>query len=120
VSGELTVISGSVGDTQLGACWTAIPNNNRFVYVSTTGSGTLSSYTVGAGGMLTLLNATAAVTGGGTVPPDSTITSNGEFLYVLDEGTGAISGFRIESDGSLTSVASANGLHTSSQRIAAR
>ena len=120
VTGELSLISPSVGDTQLGACWTSIPNNGRFVYVSNTGSGTLSSYTVGAGGMLTLLNATSAVTGSGTVPLDSTVTSNGAFLYVIDEGTGGLSGFRIESDGSLTWVSSASGLPTSSQGIAAR
>jgi 6-phosphogluconolactonase (cycloisomerase 2 family) len=120
VSGELSVISPSVGDTQLAACWAVATNDGRFVYASNTGSGTLSSYSVGAGGMLSLLSATSAVTGNGTVPPDSTITSNGEFLYVLDEGTGAISGFRIESDGSLTAVAGASGLLTSSQGIAAR
>jgi 6-phosphogluconolactonase (cycloisomerase 2 family) len=119
-SGELSVISPSVGDTQLGACWAVTTNDGRLVYISNTGSGTLSSYTVGGGGMLTLLNATAATTGSGTVPLDSAITSNGTLLYLLDEGTGAISGFHIESDGSLTPVASASGLPTSSQGIAAR
>lgn len=120
VSGKLSVISGSVGDTQLGACWVAATNDGGFVYLSNTGSGSLSSYTVGAGGMLSLLNATAAVTGSGTVPLDSAITANGEFLYVLDEGIGAISGFRIGLKGSLTPVASAGGLPASSQGLAAR
>lgn len=119
-SGELAVISPSVGDTQLAACWVVATNDGHFVYASNTGSGTLSSYAVGAGGMLSLLNATSAVTGPGTVPLDTTITSNDEFLYVLDEGVGAISGYRIESDGSLTAVAGASGLPTSSQGIAAR
>jgi 6-phosphogluconolactonase len=77
-----------VGDTQLAACWAVTTNDGRFVYLSNTGSGTLSSYAVGAGGMLTLLNAASGVTGSGTVPLDSAITSNSEFLYVLDDGTG--------------------------------
>jgi len=119
-SGDLSLISASVSDTQLGACWAVTTNDGRVVYISNTGSGTLSSYTVGGGGMLTLLNATAATTGSGTVPLDSAITSNGALLYVLDEGAGALSGFHIESDGSLVSVASASGLPTSSQGIAAR
>ncbi|HEV2381802.1 MAG TPA: beta-propeller fold lactonase family protein [Terriglobia bacterium] len=119
-SGELSVISASVGDTQLAACWAVTTNDGRFVYLSNTGSGTLSSYAVGAGGMLTLLNAASGVTGSGTVPLDSAITSNSEFLYVLDDGTGAVSGFRIESDGSLTALAGVAGLPSGSQGIAAR
>ena len=120
VSGELSVISASVGDTQLAACWAITTNDGRFVYLSNTGSGTLSSYAVGAGGMLSLLNASSGVTGSGTVPLDTAITSNSEFLYVLDDGTGALSAFRIEADGSLTALSGAGGLPAGSQGIAAR
>ena len=119
-TGELSVISASVGDTQLGACWAVTINDGRLVYLSNTGSGTLSSYAVGAGGMLTLLNPAAGVTGSGTVPLDSAITSNSEFLYVLDDGTGQVSGFRIESDGSLSALATVGSLPSGSQGIAAR
>jgi 6-phosphogluconolactonase len=120
VSGELSVISASVTDTQLAACWAVTTNDGRFVYLSNTGSGTLSSYAVGAGGMLTLVNAATGVTGSGTVPLDSAITSNSEFLYVLDDGTGQVSGFRVESDGSLTALATAGSLPSGSQGITAR
>lgn len=120
VSGELSVISPSVTDTQLAACWAVTTNDGRFVYVSNTGSGDLSSYAVGAGGTLTLLNAAAGVTGSGTVPLDSAITSNSEFLYVLDDGTGKVSGFRVGSDGSLTALATLGSLPSGSQGIAAR
>jgi 6-phosphogluconolactonase len=119
-TGELAVISASVGDTQLGACWAVTINDGRLVYLSNTGSGTLSSYAVGAGGMLTLLNAAAGVTGSGTVPLDSAITSNSEFLYVLDDGTGQVTGFRIASDGSLTALATVGSLPSGSQGIVAR
>ena len=120
VNGELSVISASVTDTQLAACWAVTTNDGGFVYLSNTGSGTLSSYAVGAGGMLTLLNAASGVTGSGTVPLDSAITSNSEFLYVLDDGTGDVSAFRIESDGSLTALAAVGSLPSGSQGIAAR
>jgi 6-phosphogluconolactonase len=118
-SGELSLISPSVGDTQAGTCWAAATNDGRFVYVSNTASSTLSSYAVGAGGGLTLLNAVAGMTGSGSVPLDSTLTANGEFLYVLNEGTGTVGGFRIESDGSLTTLAGAGGLPITAQGIAA-
>jgi 6-phosphogluconolactonase len=120
VSGELSVISASIGDTQLAACWAVTTNDGRFVYLSNTGSGTLSSYALGAGGTLTLLNAAAGVTGSGTVPLDSAITSNSEFLYVLDDGTGQVSGFHVESDGSLTALATVGSLPSGSQGIATR
>jgi 6-phosphogluconolactonase (cycloisomerase 2 family) len=120
MSGELSAISASVGDTQLAACWAVSTNDGRFVYLSNTGSGTLSSYAVAAGGRLTLLNASSGVTGSGTVPLDAAITTNSEFLYVLDDGSGTVSSFRIESDGSLTALAGAAGLPAGSQGIAAR
>ena len=44
--GALSVISGSVGNSQLGVCWLVIPNNGKTAYVSNTGSGTISSYRI--------------------------------------------------------------------------
>jgi len=120
VSGGLSVISGSVGDTQMAACWAAATNDGRFVYLANAGSGTISSYAVGAGGTIALLNAAAGITGSGTVPIDMAITSTSQFLYVIDDGTGMVSGFRIETDGSLTALAGAGGLPSGSQGIAAR
>jgi 6-phosphogluconolactonase len=119
-SGELVTVSPSVGDTQMGACWAVTTNDGRFVYLANTASGTLSSYGVGPGGQLTLLNAASATTGSGTVPLDMAISANSEFLYVLDDGTGEVSAFRIEPDGSLTALSSAGSLPSGSQGIAAR
>src|SRR5204863_7066705 len=47
--GVLSVISGSVPDSQTAACWVVIVNNGQLAFVSNTGSGTISSYQVGAG-----------------------------------------------------------------------
>jgi 6-phosphogluconolactonase len=119
-SGSLTTVSPSVGDTQLAACWAVATSDGRFVYLVNSASGTLSSYRVGPGGQLTLLNATAGTTGSGTTPIDTAITSNSAFLYVLDDATGAVSAFQIGPDGSLTALSGATGLPSGSQGIAAR
>jgi 6-phosphogluconolactonase len=119
-SGSLVTVSPSVGDTQMGACWAVATNDGRFVYLSNSASGTLSSYQVGSGGQIGLLNATSGTTGSGTVPIDMAISASSEFLYALDDGTGAISAFRIGTDGSLTALSGATGLPSGSQGIAAR
>ena len=119
-SGSLMTVSPSVGDTQLAACWAVATNDGRFVYLSNSASGTLSSYGVSPTGQLMLLNATSGTTGAGTVPIDMAITSNSAFLYALDDGTGSISAFLIGSDGSLTALSGATGLPSGSQGIAAR
>lgn len=119
-TGSLVTVSGSVGDTQMAACWAVATNDGRFVYLANTASGTLSSYSVGHGGQLTLLNATSATTGSGTVPLDMAISASGAFLYVLDEGTGELSGFQIKFDGTLTALSTGGALPSGSQGIAAR
>ena len=118
-NGTLVTISGSVGDTQMGGCWAVSTNNGGLVYVSNSASNTLSAYTVSQAGSLTLMNATAANTGSGTVPIDMTMSSSSLYLYALDDGTGQTSGFRLQPNGTLTSVAGASGLPSGSQGIAA-
>ena len=54
--GTLSVISGSVANSQTAACWIVITKSGKFAFVSNTGSGTISSYHVNAeDGSLTLL-----------------------------------------------------------------
>jgi 6-phosphogluconolactonase len=119
-STDLVTVTPSVGDTQMAACWAVATNDGRFVYLVNAGSGTLSSYGVGPGGQLTLLNATAGSTGNGSTPIDTAITANSEFLYALDDATGSVSAFRIGSGGGLTALSGATGLPSGSQGIAAR
>jgi len=119
-SGDLVTVSASVGDTQMAACWAVATNDGRFVYLSNSADGTLSSYHVGTGGQIELLDAASGTTGSGTVPIDMAITANSEFLYALDDGTGMISAFWIGPDGSLTALSGAGGLPSGSQGIAAR
>ena len=93
------VISASVGTGQTAACWVVVTPNNRFAYVTNTGSGTISSYAVAKSGALSLLQGIAATSGAG--PIDAAISANGRSLHVLNSGGHSISSFSINRDGSL-------------------
>ncbi|MGN6870981.1 MAG: lactonase family protein [Solirubrobacteraceae bacterium] len=103
--GSLATISGSVADNQSAPCWVVTTDNGRFAYTSNTGSGTISSYTIGHDGSLTLLAADAASTGAGSAPIDIALSRDSRFLYAVASGTHAINGFAVQGDGTLTSLA---------------
>ena len=100
--GDLQVISPSVGTTQTAACWVVITNDGRFAYVTNTGSGSISSYTISFDGGLTLLNALAGETGPGSGPIDVDLTNDGRFLYALSSAGGKIDAFLVQPRGGLT------------------
>jgi len=121
-NGILSVISGSVPNSQTANCWVVITNDGKFAFVSNTGSGTISSYRIGAdNGSLTLLNPVAATTGMGSAPIDMTLSVNSRFLFVLLGGTQSVASFRIGGGNeSLTPVDTAGGLPFGAQGIAAK
>ena len=109
-NGHLQPISSHVGDGGTAACWIALePINGKFAYVANNLSASVSSYTVGNNGVVTLLNGTAA---SGAGPNDLAVAHEGSnsWLYVVDAGTGTIGAFRINGDGSLTAITGAGGL----------
>jgi 6-phosphogluconolactonase len=118
--GVLTLISGSVLDTQKAACWAATTNNSTFptqyAYTTNTGSSTISSYTIASTGALTLLNARAA-TG---IPDDldMALVANSTYLYALQRGKGTITGYQVSSTGSLSKVTSVTEIATTSYGLA--
>jgi 6-phosphogluconolactonase (cycloisomerase 2 family) len=118
--GILSVVSGSVPNSQTAACWVVITNNGRYAFVSNTGSGTVSSYKIGSGGTLNLQNAAAGNTGPGSAPIDMALDNSSRQLYVLGGGSLMIHAFRVEADGSLTPIDGAGGLPPGVQSIAAR
>lgn len=93
----LSTISGDVSDTQKATCWISVPRNGKFAVVSNTGSGTLSSFAVGANGDLTLSDAVSANPGG--APIDSTLSRDGKFLYVEESAQGKVLIFRVNGGG---------------------
>lgn len=118
--GELKLVSPSVPTKQTAACWTVVTGNGRFAYVTNTGSGTISGYSIGFDGKLSLLqeDGLSAITGAG--PIDAGISNNDRFLFTLNGGNHTITGFRIGHDGDLTPVSLAHGLPVGSNGLAAR
>ena len=121
-NGTLSVISGSVANSQTASCWVVIPNSGKFAFVSNTASGTISSYRINpVDGSLTLLNPVAASTGMGSAPIDMTLSVNSRFLFVLLGGNQSVASFRIGGgDGSLTPVDTIGGLPFGAQGIVAK
>jgi 6-phosphogluconolactonase (cycloisomerase 2 family) len=105
-SGDLVTVSGSVPDTQTAPCWVAVTNNGRMAFLSNTGTGTISSYSVGADGSLTLLKAVAGFTGASSAPIDMALSANSKYLYVLSAAQGTVSAFQVETNGNLMRLAS--------------
>jgi 6-phosphogluconolactonase len=111
-------ISPSVGTTQTAACWVVVTPNSRYAYVTNTGSGTISSYTVAKSGALALLQGVAGIAGSG--PIDAAVSSNGRNLHVLNGRSQSISSFSVNQDGSLSSLQGpAGGLPAGTNGLAA-
>jgi 6-phosphogluconolactonase len=102
--GSLRVISPSVKTTQTAACWVVVSKNGKYAYTTNAGSGSISSYSIAKDGSLSLLNATAGLTGDGSSPIDMAFSNNDAYLYALNSGTHTISAFQVLADGSLVSV----------------
>lgn len=110
--GTLDVISASVPNNQIAACWLVVTEDGRFAYTANAGSANVSQYQIASNGSLTLVGTGASgVTDAG--PVDLDVTDGDGFLYVLNSRSGSISGFSIDAgDGSLTSVPGVSGLAT--------
>jgi 6-phosphogluconolactonase (cycloisomerase 2 family) len=120
-AGDLDVITASAGSNQTAACWIVVTNDGRFTYTTNTGSGSISRYSIGSDGSLTLLDADGrtGVTGDGSSPIDMSLSVNSRYLYTLNTGTHTISAFEVESDGSLTPIPGVGGLPGPSVGLAA-
>jgi 6-phosphogluconolactonase (cycloisomerase 2 family) len=119
-SGTLSVISGSVPDFQTAACWVVITNNGKLVFVSNTGSSAISSYQLGGGGALSLIESVAGNTGPGSAPIDMALSNSSRFLYVNDNGLQMVHSFAVNNDGTLSSIDNDGGLPFGVQGIAAK
>jgi 6-phosphogluconolactonase len=102
--GNLSVVTGSVRNAQTDVCWVVITGDGRYVYAANFGSGTISSYSLGRGGELALLNGRAAFLGEASQPVDLALSADSRFLYLLTRGFGAVAPFRINEDGSLRAL----------------
>jgi 6-phosphogluconolactonase (cycloisomerase 2 family) len=112
--GSLTSL-GYVGDGAHALCW--ISSSQGFFFGDNAGSGTVSSFTEGAGSAPVLVNATAATAHAGTT--DSAVSPDGNFLYVESGGSGTIDVFGVGANGSLTPVETIFNLPVASEGIVA-
>ncbi len=115
--GILTVLSGSVPDTQQAACWIVVTGNDRFVYTTNTHGNTISSYKVNSNGRITLLHAVATNTDMG--PLDMALSNNSHFLYVFNSGSHTIQGFTVHGNGSLSWTTTVNNIPPGADGLAA-
>jgi 6-phosphogluconolactonase len=119
--GILSVISGSVPNSQTASCWVVTSNNGKSAFVSNTASGNISSYRIGSeDGTLTLVNSVAADTGAVSAPIDMALNNSSRFLFVLLGGSQAVASYRVERDGTLTLIDTEGGLPLGAQGIAAK
>jgi 6-phosphogluconolactonase len=114
--GTLHTVTPALTDNQTAACWAISDFDGRFVFVSNTGSNTVSSYSVAFGGAITLLQSQAAQTGTG--PADPALSSDGRLLFILS-GDGSIHGYRVMANGQLMSASVVSGLPAGAAGLAA-
>jgi 6-phosphogluconolactonase (cycloisomerase 2 family) len=118
--GRLAPMSASVANTRSEVCWAAVTRDGRFVYVTNFGDGTISSYAVGEGGSLELLEPVAASTRLGEPGiRDEAISRDGRFLYAIDADARRVFGWTVGDDGGLTLVGEFEGVPVTVAGLAA-
>jgi 6-phosphogluconolactonase len=117
---ELESISASVPTNQTAACWAVLTPDERFAYVTDTGSATVTGYAVDADGELSRLQADGSSAATGAGPIDAAISRTGRFLFTLNSGAHTITGFRIGDEGELSPVSVAGGIPAGANGLAAR
>jgi 6-phosphogluconolactonase len=110
-AGELTMVSGSVGDTRSEVCWVALTKDDRFAYVTNFGDGTVSCYEISADRSLRLHEPVAGSTGQGEKGiRDEAISGDGRYLYAIDADAQKLCGWAVGQGGQLTPVGEFGGV----------
>lgn len=110
-TGELTMVSGSVGDTRSEVCWVALTKDDRFAYVTNFGDGTVSSYEITADRSLRLHDPVAGSAGQGEKGiRDEAISGDGRYLYAIHADAQKLCGWAVGQDGQLTPVGEFGGV----------
>jgi len=109
--GDLTLVSGSVGDTRSEVCWVVLTSDDRLAYVTNFGDGTVSSYEVTADRSLRLRESVAGSTGRGQKGlRDEAMSGDGRYLYAIDPDAQQLCGWEVGQDGQLRPVGQFGGV----------
>lgn len=114
------LVSASVATGQSAVCWISITADGRTAYATNAGSKTVSSFAIGRGGALTLLDGAAGRTGAASAPSDMALSRGDRFLYVRSGADNTITVFATGQAGALAPVATVTGLPAGANGIAAR
>jgi 6-phosphogluconolactonase (cycloisomerase 2 family) len=110
-AGELTMLSGSVGDSRSEVCWVALSKDDRFAYVTNFGDGTVSCYEITADRSLKLHEPVAGSTRQGEKGiRDEAISGDGRYLYAIDPDAQKLFGWAVGEGGQLTPVGEFGGV----------
>jgi 6-phosphogluconolactonase len=103
-SGRLFPIGASpYADGQTAPCWVEISHDGRYLFTVNTGSGNVSSYSINAGGSLSLIGSTPIRGGGADI--DARLSPDGKTLSVDGSGNHILSVFAVHG-GTLTELPS--------------
>jgi 6-phosphogluconolactonase (cycloisomerase 2 family) len=97
-----------------------ITSDQHYVYVTNTGSNTVTGYRLAANGTLSRLDDDGITATTGPGPIDAGISRGDQYLYTLDRPGGAISIFAINGNGSLTPLGAQAGIPTSAFGLVVR
>lgn len=119
-NGSVSVITGSLENAQMAACWVVLSKDEKYAYTANAASDSISGYRIAQDGSLTLSD-TDGITGiPGDSPLDLALSNNGRFLYALNAASASISGFLVGHDGSLKKVGDVGGLPAGGAGLVAR
>jgi 6-phosphogluconolactonase (cycloisomerase 2 family) len=88
---------------QSGTCWIEISHDGQFLFAVNTGTGTISRYSIGPGGSLTLLGSTPVSASGGVGAVDARLSSDGKTLFIDESRIASVAAFAV-SGGNLTEL----------------
>ena len=100
-------VNGAVPSGETAACWVTETKYQRFVYVTNTGSNSISSYYVSPWGAIYLVHADAAP---GNAPLDIIVAPNNYYVYAINSGNHTIGGYHRAFLGDLDHIGDTPGL----------
>jgi 6-phosphogluconolactonase (cycloisomerase 2 family) len=98
----IALVSGPAHANQTAAGRAKATSNGETVYITNTGSNTISSFRINGSGTLQEIEKVAASTG--TAPADITISGNDSYLYVINGTSHSISAYKIGPHDKLQSI----------------